>query len=155
QLPEDLMALLTLPPELYFELAAFLEAKDLVTLLQTSKQVYPIIEYILYYRDTKSNSPVSLLWAVRKGMINTARKALRALECERISHDLQSKYTIQLILNEALCLAASGGHTHIVQLILDEGADASAQRGGRATALQLAVLHRHKEIINLILAASS
>lgn len=88
-------------------------------------------------------------------MINTARKALRALECERISHDLQSKDTFQLILNEALCLAASGGHTHIVQLILDEGADASAQRGGRATALQLAVLHRHKEIINLILAASS
>ncbi|KAJ0121804.1 hypothetical protein HZ326_31684, partial [Fusarium oxysporum f. sp. albedinis] len=85
------MALLTLPPELYFELAAFLEAEDLVTLLHTSKQVYPIIEYILYYRDTKSNRPVSLLWAVRKGMINTARKALGALECERISHDLQSK----------------------------------------------------------------
>lgn len=59
QLPEDLMALLTLPPELYFELAAFLEAKDLVTLLHTSKQVYPIIEYILYYRDTKSNAQLA------------------------------------------------------------------------------------------------
>ncbi|KAF5696553.1 hypothetical protein FMUND_15658 [Fusarium mundagurra] len=150
---ENQMALLALPPELFIELAAFLEAKDLVTFLRTSRQIYPIIEHILYCRDTKSNSSVSLLWAVRKGMITTARKAIGALECERISYDLQYKNRIQLRLNEALRLAASGGHKHIVQLLLNKGAEANGQREGRATALQLALLHRHQEIVDIILVA--
>jgi hypothetical protein len=41
------MVLLTLPPELYFIIATFLEPKELATLLRTSKQIYPIIDDIL------------------------------------------------------------------------------------------------------------
>jgi hypothetical protein len=149
------MALLTLPPELYFIIATFLEPNELATLLRTSKQIYPIIEDILYYRDAKSDSQAALLWAIKKGRLNTVRKAIGAHKLQCIAHDIECECTIRSTLNEALCLASSGGHIHIVQFLLDEGADAGAQRGGRATALHLASLHRHEKIIQILHAATS
>jgi ankyrin repeat protein len=145
------MVLLALPPELYFIIATFLEPKELATLLRTSKQIYPIIDDILYYRDAKSDSPAALLWAVKKGRLNTARKAIIAHKWQCTSHDIESECTIQSTLNGVLCLASSGGHTRIVQLLLDEGADANVPRRGRPTALKLASLHRHEKIIQILL----
>ncbi|KAH7228499.1 uncharacterized protein BKA55DRAFT_696834 [Fusarium redolens] len=136
-------------------MATFLEPKELATLLRTSKQIYPIIEDILYSHDAKSDSPAALLWAVKKGRLNTVRKAIIAHKWQCTSHDIESECTIQSTLNGVLCLASSGGHTRIVQLLLDEGADAGAQRGGRATALQLATLHRHEKIIQVLCATAS
>ncbi|KAF4331747.1 hypothetical protein FBEOM_14485 [Fusarium beomiforme] len=149
------MSLLALPPELYFTIATFLEPKELATLLRTSKQIYPIIDNILYHRDAKSDSPDALLWAVKKGRLNTVRKAISAHKWQCTSHDIKSECTIQSTLNTVLCLASSGGHTRIVQLLLDEGADPNAQRGGRETALKLASLHRHEEIIQILRATAS
>ncbi|KAJ0128550.1 Uncharacterized protein HZ326_28357 [Fusarium oxysporum f. sp. albedinis] len=70
------MALLALPSELYFIIGTFLDPKEPATLLRTSKQIYPIIEDILYSHDEKSDSPAVLLWAVKKGRLNTVGKAI-------------------------------------------------------------------------------
>uniref|UniRef100_A0A0D2YCI6 F-box domain-containing protein n=1 Tax=Fusarium oxysporum (strain Fo5176) TaxID=660025 RepID=A0A0D2YCI6_FUSOF len=96
-----------LPPELNFIIATFPEPKELATLLRTSKQIYPIIDNLLYYRDAKSDSPDALLWVVKKGRLNTARKAIIAHKWQCTSRDIESECTIQSTLDRFLCLASS------------------------------------------------
>ena len=51
----------------------------------------------------------------------------------------------------ALITAACGGHTSVVQLLLDRGADINAQGGSYGNALQIAVFRRHESIVQLLL----
>jgi hypothetical protein len=173
------MELLALPLELYSMIVTLLEQEDLSALLRTSRQTYPIIEDILYDHDAKSPGPAALLWAAKKGRMNVVEKALGVLKCQCTSQAIECQCTIRPTLNEALwlalsegytniaevlldkgadpskalCLASSGGHTGIVRFLLDKGADPSARGAGRETALKLASLHRHNEILQILRAA--
>lgn len=144
------MALLALPPELYYIIAAFLGPRELAALLRTSKQTHPIVKDILYNHDVENNNPSALLWALRKRRIKTFKYALGALKCHCTAHAMETGCIIQSTLDQALRLASSGGHTDFVQLLLDHGADANSRSGGRATALELAFLHRHEDIIQIL-----
>ncbi|KAL3587598.1 hypothetical protein FPOAC2_13495 [Fusarium poae] len=144
------MALLALPPELYYIIAAFLGPRELAALLRTSKQTYPIVQDILYNHDVENNNPSALLWALRRKRIKTFKYALGALKCHCTAHVMETGCTIQSTLDKALRLASSGGHIDFVQLLLDHGVDANSRSGGRATALELALLHRHEDIIQIL-----
>ncbi|KAF5660005.1 meiotic expression up-regulated 26 [Fusarium heterosporum] len=167
-----------LPLELYSMIITLLEQEDLSALLRASKQTYPIIEDILYDHEAKSPRPAALLWAAKKGRMKVAKKAIDALKCQCTSKAVQCQCTIRPILNEALwlalserctniaefllgqgadpskalCLASSGEYINIVRFFLDQGADPMARGAGRETALKLASLHRHNEILQILLA---
>jgi hypothetical protein len=147
------MELLALPLELYSIIVTLHEQEDLSALLRASRQTYPIIEDILYDHDAKSPSPATLLWAAKKGRMNVVEKALGALKCQCTSQTIECQCTIRPILNEALWLALSEGYTNIAEFLLDKGADPRARGAGRETALKLASLHRHNEILQILRAA--
>jgi hypothetical protein len=149
------MGLLTLPPELFYMVSDFLQLKDLAALLRISRQIHPVLKYILYCREVEENNHAILAWAVRRQRITTFKNALAALHCHCHSHVTESQCTVLSTLNKTLCLASSGGHTSFVKLLLDRGADGNTEGGGHATALELAYLHRHQDIIQILLAANS
>jgi hypothetical protein len=98
-----------------------------------------------------NDSQAILTWSLRKARLDTFRNALVALHCECHIHSIETNCMVQLALNKTLCLASSGGHTSFVKLLIDRGANAHAEGGGHATALELASLRRHEEIIQVLL----
>lgn len=145
------MALLALPPEIYPLIADFLGPRELTALLQTSKQAHPIIKEILYIHDVKTNNPSALLWALRKRWVKTFKYALSVMKCDCTVHTMGTACTIQWTLDKALRLASSGGYAGFVKLLLDNGVDVISKTGGHATALELALLHRHEDVIQILL----
>ena len=55
----------------------------------------------------------------------------------------------------ALHLAAQGGHTEVVSLLLEAGAEKNATVFGKQTALHFTALYNHAEAVNLLLGAGA
>ncbi|KPA39765.1 hypothetical protein FLAG1_07366 [Fusarium langsethiae] len=153
--PKRQMGLLNLPPELFHLISDCLEPNELAALLRAGKQIPPILKYILYYREVRQNNHAILAWAIRRQRMDTFRNSLAALHCQCHSHNIESSCAALSALNEALCLASSGGYISFVKLLVDRGADGNTKGRGHATALELARLHRHKDITHILLAAGS
>lgn len=84
--------------------------------------------------------------AAARGDLPTCQRLLGPVRCVRFSRDADGR--------SALHLAASGGHTAVVRLLLDVAAprEVDSPDGAGCTALQRAAADGHEEVVRLVLA---
>lgn len=84
--------------------------------------------------------------AAARGDLSTCQRLLGSVRCVRFSRDADGR--------SALHLAASGGHTTVVRLLLDVAAprEVDSPDGAGCTALQRAAADGHEEVVRLVLA---
>lgn len=71
--------LLKLPLEMMWEIANHLpDPRSTASLCRVNKQLHSMVEHQLYVRDAKSARPLSLQWAIARGLMETARKTIAA-----------------------------------------------------------------------------
>ncbi|KAF2724626.1 hypothetical protein K431DRAFT_190531, partial [Polychaeton citri CBS 116435] len=87
---------------------------------------------------------VPWLWAINNGLYHLSKRLLTSVPEEEIN-DQGGKY------GNALYAASVGGHTEIVQQLLDKGANANAQGGYYGNALQAASAKGHTEVVQQLL----
>lgn len=172
------MSLLIFPNELLLMIAKELDKpKDVISLLQANHRFAFILTPVLHEFPlrTRDYGEAALFWAAASGHESMARLLLeRGLKMEiegasgKLLHRAPGKCddaTIRLVLGEganliisnslwkmtALQWAASRGRRALVELLLSKGADTSVQDHRAHTALCLAVLHKHKAVIDLLL----
>lgn len=169
----------SLPNELLLLVVPKIETEaDLYSIAQTNRLLYKAAISHLYQRNVASSQGSALLYAVQKGILSTARRAIQAganVNMKTPPPDNRPLLSIaaenghlglvQLLLNASadvnaidgkrrspLLLAADFGHAQIVELLLDHGADPNHMDCYQSTALYFSSISGHAAVVNILLA---
>ncbi|KAL2832174.1 ankyrin repeat-containing domain protein [Aspergillus cavernicola] len=117
-------------------------ARAISSLSRTNRTLHTLLIPYLYRHNAKRKKGRSaLVWAAMYGHEATARVALE-------HHNPLRK-------TKPLFVAVEYGHSHIVQLLIDSGADIEAIDKDNYTALEVAVMKRQASIVKQLLAAGA
>ena len=120
------MSFATLPNELILDIGAHLErASDLSALTQTSQYLHALLTHALYHTNIHRNGSAGLVRAAEIGHAGAMKRFLQLGADIRAEERLQKCHKIDACFRTgtALFLASAFGHTAIVTLLLDAGAD--------------------------------
>ena len=135
-----------LPTELLRLIAHFLDKESYInTLCRANSRLYHALNPFLYRYNCQRSNSSALLWAAKVGSEATARLSI----CEGANLDLSEDGRTLLIL------AAQGGHTAVVELLLKTGKFFidSKDTYGR-TVLSQAALYGHERLLMWLLHTS-
>jgi ankyrin repeat protein len=136
------MPLFALPNELLHDISIQLKSeRDINAFAQASRRLYNLLNGHLYRYNVEQSKSSALLWAARHGQVETAQKSLREEANIQATNDDEA----------ALFLAAENGHKEVVKLLIEEGADVSAQSRCYGNALQAASAGGHEAVVRLLL----
>jgi ankyrin repeat protein len=116
-------------------------------LLSSATQVLDVPVYKYRGYSQKYPATTALHWTARFGLCAITEKLFLTLE-EEITHAINTQDSDGLA---PLAVAAEHGRCEMAKLLLDKGADISAQGGHYGNALQAATSRGHIEIVKLLL----
>lgn len=113
----------------------FEKQRHISRLAQTNSHLYTLLNPYLYSRNAKLGRSSALVWAAQKGQFRTAQMSLEH------GGNVRTKIQSKLIKSNKtpLIVAVDGGHTHIVRLLLEHGADPNVKSRGQYQPLWSAV----------------
>jgi ankyrin repeat protein len=153
------MSLLDLPNELLCQIYEALgTARDIRSFNQLNRHLHRLAEDHLYQFDAQDRKSSALLWAAAHGELQTTKKALKALqksEQQTAGSEADENTTSETATNPidiALVNAAEKGHTSLVWLLIEHGADLDwRDPQWRQSAMEAACTQGHIEIVDLLL----
>ncbi|KAH6641940.1 ankyrin repeat-containing domain protein [Boeremia exigua] len=168
------MFLPELPNELLQQICEVLKTpQDILSFSQSSRALCRLTEDHMYRVDAQERNSSALLWAAAHGRLRTAEKALKALqgtgrstESESDDSDLElydsesgseadANTTTEPAPNPvgiALVNAAENGHTSLVRLLIEHGAELDWRDPKRKqSAMEAACTKGHIGIVNLLI----
>ena len=124
------MSLPDLPNELLYQICEVLDtAQDIKSFGQPNRHLHRLTEDHLYRFDAQDGKSSALLWAAAHGKLHTTKKALKALqesEQQTAGSEVDENTTSESAtypVDIALVIAAEKGHTSLVRLLIEHGAD--------------------------------
>ena len=153
------MLLSDLPNELLYQICEILDtAQDIKSFSQLTRHLHRLTEDHLYRFDAQDGKSSALLWAATYGKLQTTKKALKALEEieeQTAGFEADENTTSESATNPvdiALVMAAEKGHTSLVGLLIEYGADLDwRDPQWRQSAMEAACAQGHIEIVKLLL----
>ncbi|KAL4978310.1 ankyrin repeat-containing domain protein [Aspergillus desertorum] len=145
--PRFLQSLLRLPAEILFSIVDALSVADLNRLLRSCRRLASLLQPRLYRLATtytfeahgRRKSP--LTWAAEHGRINTVQRLL----------DAGADVTATVGGFTAFYQALRQGHTDVVRVLLEAGADPLPSTSNGGVPLLLAVQHGDEDLLRLLL----
>lgn len=154
------MLLLDLPNELLCQICEVLDtAQDIKSFGQLNHHLHRLTEDHLYRFDAQEGKSSALLWAAAHGRLQTAKKALKALQSSErpttADSEADANTTDEPANNPvgiALVNAAERGHTSLGRLLIEHGAKLSWRDPERGqSAMEAACTKGHIGIVKLLL----
>jgi ankyrin repeat protein len=153
------MLLLDLPNELLCRICEVLDTvQDITSFSQLNHHLHQLTEDYLYRFDAQDGRSSALLWAAAHGQLQTTKRALKALQKSKqpiAGSEADENTTSEPATNPvgiALVIAAEKGHTSLVRLLIEHGADLDWRYPRRRqSAMEAACTKGHIEIVNLLL----
>jgi ankyrin repeat protein len=153
------MSLLDLPNELLCQICEVLDtAQDITSFSQLNHHLHRLTEDHLYRFDVQEGKSSALLWAATHGRLQTTKKALKALqksEQPTVGSEADANTTNEPATNPvgiALINAAEKGHTSLVRLLIEHGAQLKwRDPERRQSAMEAACTKGHISIVKLLL----
>ena len=136
------MSLLDLPNELLSEILSNSEEKDLLSLLQTQSHLKSLALPRLYQLIARSHEGYELIHCAKHGLKECVQYILGLNADVDITEDEDDR--------SALSHAAEQGHTAVIQLLLEHGADVHHKTEDGLTALHYAAFEGHGNIVRLL-----
>lgn len=151
--------LLKIPLEMMWEVANQLPLKSIASLCRVNKQLHSMVEHQLYVRDAKSTRPASLQWAVSRGQMETARKAIAAgTEINAFlfprAGEFQWHSSHPSRYRTPLSVALLHGQCDMAVFLLQNGADPSVYRQNFHIPLHLATKNGYIAVMEMCLERS-
>ena len=153
------MSLLDLPNELLSQICEDLhKTQDIASFNQVSRHLHRLTEEHLFRFDAREGRSSALLWAAAHGRLQTAEKALKALQRDEKLPDgsvgdvsTSTEPAIEPI-DVALVHAAGMGHVSVVRLLVEHGAS-FLWRGTerRQTAMEAACFEGNIGVVRVLL----
>jgi ankyrin repeat protein len=143
-----------LPPEIQLQISSHLpRLSDINSFARTSRRLFAILDPQLYLLDTKPYNDCALYWAAETGLVETARKALKA------GASINSCAGRPLVFSHRelrlgatpLAVASAFGQADVISLLLEAGADASLVDNRGKTPLYHAVLYGKESAVEALL----
>lgn len=149
--------LLKLPLEMLWETVSHLpDLWSIASLCRVNKQLHSMVEHQLYVRDAKSERPVSLQWAVRRGILETASKAIaagtRINDFLPVESPFGNQYTTYI--QTPLSHAVIQGQCDMAVFLLQNGAEPNVYRRNADIPLHLATQKGYIAVMKLCLEKS-
>jgi ankyrin repeat protein len=153
------MLLPDLPNELLCQICEVLDTvQDITSFSQLNHHLHRLTEDHLYRFDVQEGKSSALLWAATHGRLQTAKKALKALqksEQPTVGSEADANTTNEPATNPvgiALINAAEKGHTSLVRLLIEHGAQLKwRDPERRQSAMEAACTKGHISIVKLLL----
>ncbi|KAB8275207.1 ankyrin repeat-containing domain protein [Aspergillus minisclerotigenes] len=139
------MAFLRLPDELLLSVVSYLTLqREINSLARTNARLYNLLNTYLYRYNVEQNKSSALLWAVKNGQEETAKKSIA---------EGANVQPVSELTRTPLSWAAWNGNETVVKLLLaTDGVDANPPSSGGETLLSLAAWNGHEEVVKLLLA---
>ncbi|CEN60922.1 hypothetical protein ASPCAL07593 [Aspergillus calidoustus] len=171
------MSLETCPTEILQEVGEYASLPALNALTRTNRLFHSIFDPLPYIHDARRarGQPASaggapaLRWAARHGLLRTLQQSLQGgsevppraplMRCapgllERTVYGLMAtkRFVEPVPPAHPLCLVVQGGHTDVVEFLLDQkGCDVDMVDPERFSLLELAVIHGHVHLVEGLL----
>jgi ankyrin repeat protein len=147
------MSLLDLPNELLYQISENLDtAQDIASLSRVNHHLHQLTAEHLYQFDARERNSSALVWAADHGHLETAEKALKAVQKDdQLPDDTSAEPTTNPI-DVAFVHAADNGHVGVARLFIERGASFRwRDNEQRQSAMEAACFKGHIEVVKLLL----